>query len=471
MIGSTHNFFTISLTVVHTVFALAVTVHVLLHKREVGSAIGWMGLAWLSPVIGSVLYVVFGINRIHRKAYRIRRRRPAWQGRQKQGGAARDDQLAPLAQAVATITQRPLQPGNAIHLLRNGDEAYPAMLAAIEAATVSIGMASYIFRHDEIGEKFVGALIAAKARGVDVRVLIDSIGSGYFYSGVLHRLRKQGVKAARFMHSFLPWQMSFLNLRNHRKILVVDGTTAFIGGINIADENVQAGQPSHPVRDVHFEVEGPVVDQIAEAFAVDWWLTTGEELKDISWFPPLSGGGSAQARVITSGPDLDIEKMDLIFLQAIASARQSIKVATPYFLPDERLITALRLAVMRGVAVDIVVPEESDHLVVDWAMLANAEPLLATGVSLWLAPKPFEHSKLLTIDGTWSLIGSANWDVRSMRLNFEITLEVYDADFARLIAAQIDRRKGRQLTFAEIATQPLAIRLRDRAARLLLPYL
>jgi cardiolipin synthase len=459
------------LTLLHIVFALIVSVHVLLHKRDIGAAIGWMGLAWLSPFVGSGLYVMFGINRVHRKAFRFRRRHPVRHGHPQTGGAERDDQLAPLVRAVAAITQRPLQPGNAIDLLRNGDDAYPAMLVAIEAASVSIGLSSYIFYDDDAGEKFVTALAAARDRGVEVRVLIDGIGSGYFRSPALRSLHRRGVKAARFMHSLVPWHMPFLNLRNHRKILVVDGKLAFIGGINISQSNVLASKPADPIRDVHFRVQGPVVAQIAEAFAADWYFTTGEELRNKSWFPQLEQVGTAQARIVTSGPDIDLEKMDLMFLQAIGCARSSIKIATPYFLPEERQIMALSLAAMRGVAVDIVIPMQSDHFVVDWAARAHVGPVLAAGGRLWRAPKPFEHSKLLAIDGQWALIGSANWDVRSMRLNFEINMEVYDAEFATLVEQQIEKRKGQPLTLKKINRRPYLIRLRDRAARLFLPYL
>lgn len=459
------------LTVLHGAFATAVTLHVLLNKRDVGSAIGWMGLAWLSPFIGSALYVVLGINRVHRKAGRIRRYRQSLTRRIKKGEIARDDPLAPLVLAVEVITQRPLLSGNHVDFLRNGDETYPAMLAAIDGATTSIGLSSYIFYDDLAGEKFVKALAAAKERNVEVRVLIDGVGSGYFFSAALRRLQAHGIRAARFMHSLVPWEMPFLNLRCHRKILVVDGQTAFIGGINISEANLLHLNPTAPIRDTHFRVVGPVVAQIAETFVSDWYFTSGEELKGPAWFPDLKVVGKAQARVITSGPDADIEKMDLTFLQAIGCARRSIKIMTPYFLPEDRLISGLSLAAMRGVSVDIVVPMKSDHMLMDWAMRAHVNSILMAGGRIWCAPKPFEHSKLLAVDGEWSLIGSANWDVRSMRLNFEINMEIYDAGFAALVEQEIDKRKGEPLTLAEIESRPLELHLRDRAARLLLPYL
>ena len=222
---------------------------------------------------------------------------------------------------------------------------------------------------------------------------------------------------------------------------------------------------------MHFQVTGPVVAQIAEAFAADWYFTTGEALNGAGWIRQVAPAGDAMARVIASGPDQDYERLSLTLQQAIACARRSIRLVTPYFLPEERLLTSLALAAMRGVPVDIVVPGRSDNILVDWAMRAHVGPLLDAGCRIWYAPQPFEHSKLLTIDGEWSLIGSANWDVRSMRLNFEVSLEIYDGEVATLLAQQIDRRRGRALTAKELNRQILPVRLRDSAARLLLPYL
>lgn len=460
----------------HVGLACWVTLHALLNKRDVAAAIAWIGLAWLSPMVGSLLYGVFGINRVERRARRVRRRRAALQRAQPAALAAPEaDQFAPLQQAIGNLTQRPLHAGNALRLLRNGDDAYPPMLAAIAAARHSVALASYIFEDDAAGRDFIAALIAAKERGVAVRVLVDGIGSGYFLSPAYVRLRSGGVRVERFMHSYVPWRMPFLNLRNHRKILVVDGTLAFTGGINIAAENVLARNPRSPVRDVHFEIEGPVVAEIAEAFAADWYFAAGEELGGALWFPRLAPAGGAGARVVTSGPDHEVGRIGLAIIAAIGVAQRSIRVQTPYFLPDERFMAALSLAALRGVAVDIVVPERADHRLLDWAMPAHVEPIVAAGARVWLVPPPFDHAKLMVVDEEWSLIGSANWDMRSLRLNFEMNVAVSCADFGVKIAAEIagviGQRRAGQVTLAALRARPLPIRLRDSAARLLLPYL
>ena len=449
--------------------AIAVTIHVLLRKQEVASAVGWIGLAWFAPITGGLTYFVFGINRVQRRARRLRpqdtRRTPA-----ARRGSGRDH-LDLLRRGVGQITARPSLPGNTVQLYNDGDEAYPPMLAAINAARSSVGMSSYIFRDDAWGGRFIAALAEAQARGVAVRVLIDGIGGGWVRSAAYHHLRGLGVPAARFLHSPLPWRMPFLNLRSHKKILVVDGRVGFTGGMNIADDNVMATHPQDPVQDTHFRIEGPVIGQLVEAFSQDWSFATDEDLDGDAWFPDVPPNGPVPARAIDSGPDEDLEKVEFAVLQAISCARSSIAVMTPYLLPDERLLSALVLAAMRGVAVDIVVPERSDHRFIDWAARANTGNLLKHGVRVWLCPPPFRHSKAMVVDGEWCLIGSSNWDMRSFRLNFELCMELYDRELANELSALMGKCRGGAMTQAQLDRRSMPARLRDAAVRLMLPYL
>ena len=456
-----------AVAVAHVALAAAVTVHVLLYKRSVGAAVSWIGIAWLSPFLGGLLYAIMGINRVKRRALKLKRQHLPVAA----AGAAATvprDSLTPLEYAVGRLTGLPSKPGNLVEMLHSGDEAYPRMLAEIAGAKTSVGLCSYIFRDDSAGEKFHSALIEAQRRGVKVCVLIDGVGGGYFWSGTYNRLRKAGVPVARFLHSYFPWRMPFVNLRNHRKLLVIDGRVAFTGGLNIGAENVVAGNPAHPVRDTHFRVEGPVVEQLTDAFADDWQFTTGEQL-DEDWFPRLEPVGTVLARVVPSGPDEDMEQIEFVTLHAISCARESIRVVTPYFLPGEPLTMALGLAAMRGITVDILLPENSNHAILDWARRVPLRPLIEAGCRVWMMPAPFDHSKLMTIDDSWSFIGSANWDTRSFRLNFELNVELHDAAFARQIVES--KKPQRCLTLAEIDGDPLPIRLRNSAARLLQPYL
>jgi cardiolipin synthase len=454
----------------HVVIAALVTVHVLLYKRNVPASVSWIGIAWLSPFLGALLYVTMGINRVKRRAQRLRRQRlPMAIAEQTLADGALDDPLTPLEFAIGRLTGLPCEPGNSVKVLRSGDQTYPRMLAAIAAAEKSVGLASYIFRADKAGEAFHQALIEAQRRGVEVRVLIDGVGSGYFWSGTYNRLHGAGVPVARFLHSYLPWRMPFVNLRNHRKVLVIDGRIGFTGGINIGAENIAADDPPFVVHDTHFELEGPIVEQLTDAFADDWLYTTGETLLTEKWFPPLQRAGPATARVVTSGPDEDMEQIEYVALHAISCAHKSVRIVTPYFLPPEPLTMALGLAALRGVTVEIVLPDHSNHALLDWARRIPLRPLIEAGCRVWLTGAPFDHSKLMVIDSVWSLIGSANWDTRSFRLNFELNVELHDADFAAKIAAIAPN--ARRLTLAELDGDPLPIRLRNSAARLLQPYL
>ncbi len=459
------------LALVGLALALFVTVHVLLRKREVSVAIGWIGLAWLSPIFGTGLYLLFGINRVSRRARRLRPRPTPQPGEPRIPEASVAPAFRALEGSVRRISELPALGGNAIRMFRNGDEAYPAMLEAIEAAERSVALSSYIFRDDKIGGAFCHALAAAQARGAEVRVLIDGIGGGYFFPAAYDRLRWDGVPVGLFMHSGLPWRMPFLNLRSHKKLLILDGRVAFTGGINISDGNRVALGPPRPIRDTHFRLDGPVVEQLTMAFVSDWTFVKGEDLDGARWFPQLAPAGDITARVVTSGPDADVEKIEFVVLEALACARRNVRLVTPYFLPSEIVIYALCLAAIRGVTVDVIIPRRSDHRFVDWATRAHVDTLLKSGVRIWLDEPPFDHSKALVVDGEWCFVGSANWDTRSFRLNFELNVEIYDTGLARELDRFMQGKMETRLTRADLRARGPAVRLRDAAVRLLLPYL
>jgi cardiolipin synthase A/B len=454
----------------HVVIACAVTAHALMTKRDVPAAIGWIGMAWLAPVVGALLYVGFGINRVKRRARRlkgpIRSVDPPVTG-----NMSSEDPFERLKVAIGNITAQDMASGQAVAVLECGDQAYPQMLAAIESAKSHIRFATYIFRTDDVGLQFIDALVRAHRRGVEIRVLIDGFGGGFVRSSAYHALRRRGVPVARFLHSTLPWKMPFLDLRLHKKCLVVDGESAFVGGLNIGAENLIAKRPKSPVRDTHFRLAGAIVRQIVQEFDDDWSFTTGEEalVPDSARQGPASGGSTARA--IVAGPDQEVDQLVLVLLSAINLARRSIKIATPYFLPDEQLITALQLAALRGVQVQLVLPAQNNHPLVAWAARTHIRPLLQSGCRVCRSPPLFDHSKLMTIDGGWSLIGSANWDMRSLRLNFDLTVELYDTDLADTLAGIIDARCIQPITLEEIDNRAFLVKLRDAPARLSMPYI
>ena len=465
------------------VLAAVLTVHAVLRKRDERAAVAWVAVIWLAPVVGPIAYLMFGINRIRRRASRLRPDRDVRAPSEEARRLGHDSLVrtlaeeAPHLQRIASlgdkVSHAPLTPGNRVIPLVNGEAAYPAMLEAIERARRSVALATYIFSDDAVGKRFVEALGQAVDRGVEVRVLIDGVGSYYSWPPIVPALRRRGVAVDRFLHSLLPWRMPFLNLRNHQKILVTDGHSAFTGGMNIKRAHLveQAGDAA--VQDLHFRIEGPVVAHLMEAFADDWAFTTGERLQGERWFPAIEPHGPVIARGVPSGPDEDFEKLRWILLGALAAARRSVKIVTPYFLPDQTLIGALGVAAMSGVTVDIVIPARSNLAFIDWAVMANLEDVLQGGARIWSTPPPFDHSKLVLVDGVWSLIGSTNWDPRSFRLNFELDVECFDPALAAALDALVQDKIGKAnpLTLAEVTGRSLPVKLRDGVARLFTPYL
>ncbi len=464
-----------------SVFASA---HAILVKRDTRSTIGWVGLIWLSPVFGAAVYFFLGVNRIRSRATQLRagivrttlETRAAVPDAERMRSAIGPDQapLRALATLVGRVTSRPLLDGNAITPLDGGDEAYPAMLAAIEGAERSIALASYIFDNDPTGKAFADALGRAVARGVQVRVLIDGIGSSYSFPPITGLLAARGVRTERFLPTSVPIYFPYANLRNHRKIMVVDGRIGFTGGLNIRDGCWLVHAPRHPVRDLHFRLQGPIVAHLLEVFTEDWTFAAEETLAGPAWQPVLAQAGQALARGIRFGPDdPDIGRIKLVLAAALASAQRSVRIMTPYFLPDDAVCQALDVAAMRGVQVDLVLPQQNNLALVGWASTAMLWQVLGRGCNVWLSPPPFDHTKLMVVDGSWAMFGSGNWDDRSMRLNFEFNVETYDRDVAGLLdrrIADVIARSSRR-TLAEVDARSLPVRLRDGIARLFSPYL
>lgn len=454
--------------------------HAVLHKRDTLSAVAWVGVIWLVPVLGAVLYVVLGINRIRRRAVALRSDQTRYRSSQNMPyyfqtniEHAMQDQFTALSRLVDKIVQMPLLQGNRIVPLVNGDEAYPAMIEAIDRAERSVALSTYIFDNDMAGRLFLDSLVCAVDRGVEVRVLIDDMGARYSLPSISHKLHSAGITAARFLPTLLPWRMPFVNLRNHRKILVTDGRAGFTGGMNIREGHLLREGPRNPLQDMHFLIEGPVVNHLQKAFAEDWAFSTGERLQDEKWFPLIEPKGAVMARGIPDGPDEDYENFLWTVHGALACAKSKVRILTPYFLPDSALIKSLDLAAMRGVKVDIILPVVNNLRIVKWASTDLFGQILEHGCRIWLSPPPFDHTKLMLVDDVWILFGSANMDPRSFRLNFEFNVECYDQELAARLEAliHIKLQDAHQVTFKDVNSRRLPVKLRDGIARLFSPYL
>ncbi len=457
-------------------------VHAAMTKNDVRAAIGWVGVILMSPLLGPLVYLIAGINRIRQDHLpdKSSATEPDFGGENEPPLAdvtqVAGSQFASLRVLGDRVSKFPLREGNHIHILVGGDQAYPAMIAAINEANSSIALQSYIFDNDSEGRKFVDALVAAQQRGVEIRVLIDAIGSKYSRPPIIRLLRKHGIPCALFMTNPMGFmRMPYANLRSHRKILVVDGRVGFTGGMNIREGFVSAVAGPDMTGDTHFQVEGPVVSQLLAVFAHDWEFTTKESLPYEMWRKEIGSAWQAgvPARCIRSGPDRYMVGTHNMLLGAFAVAQQHIRIQSPYFLPDQILMGALNTAARRGIQVDVVIPGSNNLRLVNYAMTAQLDQVIRAGCRVWRSEGNFNHSKLITIDGAWSYIGSSNLDPRSLRLNFELDMEIYSRDTAAEIKILIDNEidHAEPVTLEGLTQIPFRKRLRNRIIWLASPYL
>ena len=448
--------------------------HALLNKRRPRAAFGWIAVCLTFPVVGAVLYFLFGVNRTRRRARRLREDIAAGPVRAA-GAVAAPHGVEALDVLGRTLSGQPLVSGNRVEALHNGETAYPAMLAAIDEARHQVLLASYIFDSDATGRAFADALARAVERGVEVRVLLDGFGELYSLPRARRMLRRRGVTVARFLPPRLLPPSLMVNLRNHRKLLLVDGAVAFTGGMNIGDRHL-AGREDDPGRvvDVHFRLRGPVVGELAAVFASDWVFAGGGTLGTLPAEPDAEEpAGEAQCRVVADGPDEVLDRLLLLVAGAVGQAGSRVAVMTPYFVPPRELLGALQGAALRGVDVSIILPERNNLFFVHRATRHLLWELLERGVRVYYQPGPFVHSKLLLVDDAYVQVGSANLDPRSLRLNFELMVEVYDRTLVSELGAHYAavRQRSREVTLADVDARPLPTRLLDGLAWLFCPYL
>lgn len=466
-----------------TAFGVLSAGHALLNKLDPRAALGWIVACLALPVIGPLSYWFFGVNRIRIRARDWQNRGEgmpwvepevcSWSADFSASLPFRQENFSALLSLSDHVTRRPLIPGNRIRALHNGEQAYPAMLEAIRGAQETVHLTTYIFESNQSGREFIAALSEAADRGVEVRVLVDALGELYSYPAARSLLRGSKVRVARFLPPSLSGRGIYFNLRNHRKILVVDDRLGFTGGMNIGDRYLAARQEnSQRVIDVHFKVEGPVVAHLQEAFMEDWGFCTKERLFMRSLPQPLEDG-DAFSRGISSGPNEDYEMLHWIIVGALNSARKRLCIMTPYFIPNRALISAINAAGLRGVQVDILLPSKNNLPFVAWASEAYFWELVRYGINIYLMPPPFVHSKLLLVDDEYALVGSANIDPRSIRLNFEFNLEIYSRSLVADLVAHCNEviRHSHRLSIAEVDSRSLPRRLSTCFFKLFSPYL
>ena len=466
--------------IAHAIIAVFAVGHILLTKREPRAAIGWIAVCIAYPFIGAILYSFFGINRVRTLAKALKGSRAAEELAASTSNGLTPElmchfdtpQLSALVQSSSAVTRRPMSAGNAITPYFTGEDAYEAMLKAINEAEHTVYLASYIFESNQTGFRFVDALKAARERGVKVRVLVDGVGEFYSLPRIGKYLRKAGLKVSRFLPPRLLPPTIHINLRNHRKLLLVDGQVAFTGGMNIGDRHLTTMPNGKPgARDIHFRLHGPIISQFQRVFEEDWYFSNGDDTEFRQAAGPVAGG--AVCRAVTDGPNEDLGKLEMIITGAIALARRKVCIMTPYFLPEVGIYRAMQAAALRGVEVSLILPAENNLPFVHWAMRHILDELVACGVKVYYQPPPFAHSKFMLIDDVYATIGSANLDARSLRLNFELVVEVFDKPFVKSLQRHFEatRSESTPVSKEELQARSLPAKLRDAGFWLFSPYL
>jgi len=375
--------------------------------------------------------------------------------------------------AVVSLASLPVLSGNEVELLVDGPRIYESLFAGIESAEKYLLVQFYIVRDDGIGRELRDRLVEAARRGVRVLFLYDEIGSFRLSSSYLESLREGGVRVSHFHSTRGSGNRFQLNFRNHRKVLVVDGTEGWVGGINVGDEYLGKDPDLGAMRETHMRIRGPAALGLQLSFLEDWHWATGDT-PEFPWTPrPVPSGADVPVLVVASGPADPMETGSLLVQQAIHASVRRIWISTPYFVPDGGVMAALKLAVARGVDVRILIPDRPDHVIVGLASYPFLEQLIGAGVQFLRLESAFLHAKAMVLDEAIAAVGTLNLDNRSFRLNFEITGLVFDQEFASAVEAMFERdfTTSRRMTMEDVTERPLLRRMASRAAALLAPIL
>jgi cardiolipin synthase len=461
------------------VLAALFSLLVISRRREPAVTLAWILCFFFLPFVSFLIYAFFG--------YRVFRRRrktlpnPSRRAVETQVGAPLeripppdiDPRVRNVERLSTSLTEFPVSFGNRVLIFEEAYSTYGAIAEAIRLAKHHVHLEYYIFKSDETGRYFRDLLIEQARRGVECRVLVDAVGSYGLSRAFVRPMLEAGVKVAHFWPVKLFRRSWGFHLRNHRKLAVIDGVVGFIGSQNIGNEYIGWPRTRMSWRDTHLRVEGPVVNQLQAIFIEDWGFTTRENLTGDVYFPKQEKKGGAAVQTLPTGPDGKANTLELIFLTALHAARERITLTTPYFVPNNAMILALKGAAWRGVQVDLLLPKKSDQPLLVWAARSWYRELMAAGVRIHEHPSVFIHAKVATFDRTLALVGSANMDVRSFLINFEASLLIYDEDTAMQLQRTFD---AAVLTAERVRLNALPDRtftgsLREGLARVLSPLL
>jgi cardiolipin synthase len=477
-------------TIVHYVVVIIVSAVIIRNhtKRDPIRTMMWIVVLYFLPVIGLVLYIFFGQNyrktkifnrkalkdlkyldRLTRRQVLMLRKSEIFEDYPEKAGFKNIMTLL-LNNSKAIITEH-----NTVEMYHTGVKTFDAIKKALLSAKDHIHMEFYIIEDDVIGNEIKDILIRKAREGVSVRVIYDDVGSWGLSKRYIREIRRANGKIKPFMRVHLPFLSSKMNYRNHRKILVVDGKIAFMGGINIADRYITGGVFGYWA-DTHMKIEGESVQSLQAIFMVDWYFVSHEILlrKYNLYFPDNTVSNQVLIQIVTSGPDSDWASIMQAYFSVINSAKHHIYISTPYFTPNEGVLTAIKTASLSGVDVRLMLPEKSDSHLVYWSTLSYLGELMDAGVKVYLYSKGFTHSKFITADGHLSAVGSANIDMRSFEHNFEVMAIIYDEQLTRELETsfQIDiQNNSKPVNPEKWENRPWYKHAEEGMARLLTPIL
>jgi cardiolipin synthase len=459
--------------------AIFSAVHAVMHARSGPAAIAWSLVVILEPLLGLPLYWIFGRRKFHGYVEARRQKRSAMQPvAERLKAAITKDLRAPMnpeggpARAMAALAALPFTRRNDIELLIDGEATFAAIFDAMERAEAYILVQFFIIKNDDIGQELKRRLLAKAAAGVRVYVLYDEIGSHSLPRRFSLELKAAGIRVSPFRTTRGRANRFQINFRNHRKIVVVDGKEAFIGGHNVGDAYLGRSKRFGHWRDTHVRVTGPAVQCLQLSFLEDWhWAQ--KEVPEFTWEPTPAKAADKTLLVLPTGPADSLETCSLFFMQAITMAQHRIWIASPYFVPSDEVLAALQLAAIRGVDVRIMIPSRIDHLLVYLAGFTYGPDKDGAPLRIFRYREGFLHNKVMLIDDNAAAVGSANLDNRSFRLNFEIIVLAFDKDFAGQVEAmlKVDFANCKEVAPGSFNERPFWFRLAARVARLFSPVL
>lgn len=469
--------------VLNFIFAVAV---IFLERKDTASTWAWLLVLTFIPIVGFLLYVFLGRGISKDRIFDLQMQKKlglkdeiAEQIKEiKEGNFPfpETNSIDPkeLIYMVSIYDDSLFTMNNEVDLFTDGTKKFEQLLKDIEAATHHIHLQYYIYRSDQLGKTIRNALVDAAKRGVQVRVLIDAWGSTSLKRNFFKPLEEAGGEVETFFPILVPYLSPRLQYRNHRKIVVIDGKIGYTGGFNVGDEYLGVVKKFGYWRDNHVRIVGDAVYALQNRFLMDWNSQHKPKLLfDPAYFPLMVTEGDMDIQIVTSGPDSTMEQIKLVYLKMINMAKKEILIQTPYYIPDDSIHEALKLALLSGVKVRLQIPNKPDHILVYWATYSFAAELLSYGATIETYEKGFMHSKTIVIDGEITSLGSTNFDNRSFRLDFEVNAIFYDIDFSQKVREAFiqDSQHSQVLTKEIYAERGLIIKIKEGLARLISPLL